>query len=66
MMQKLGASTRCPVPRCFGCLERNFDAGFFTTLRLFRLTRSGNNVSRISTINQSKQRESLRFLGVEI
>ncbi len=36
IMWKLGAWTRCPVPLCFGFLERNFDTGFFTTLGLHR------------------------------
>lgn len=64
-MRKLGASTRSRVPRCFGFLETNFDTGFFTTLGLHRCSREGNNVSKISTVNQSKKGGILHFLGVE-
>ncbi|MDV2995808.1 MAG: hypothetical protein N4J56_005462 [Chroococcidiopsis sp. SAG 2025] len=38
--------------------ERNLDTGF-TTLGLVRETRSGNRVSKISTVNQLKKGEFL-------
>ncbi|MDV2991063.1 MAG: hypothetical protein N4J56_000717 [Chroococcidiopsis sp. SAG 2025] len=54
------------VARCLGFFERNLDTGFFTTLGLVRETRSGNRVSKISTVNQLKKRGVLVIASVEI
>ena len=65
--QKEGGSICWGLPKCFGFLEQNLDTGFLTTLVLYLEIPSGNNVSKISTLNQPMKKGGfLQDLDVEI
>ena len=53
--RKEGGSICRGLPKCFGFLEQNLDTGFLITLGLYLEIPSGNNVSKISTLNQGKK-----------